>query len=415
MPTPATRANTHVVALDIESTAFGTIEADFASAKKRIVAWDVVPVVVNESLENQATRQDLGEQPQIKGLIHPGSSFAFSTYAQGLVTPAGDGVVPAETAIERAFVGCFGAVGVGADGSNVAVGSPTTETFDQEAETSSFLTNHVVGVTLDTGEIQARPIRFADLNTINLAIKTTAAPSATNVLYGSRNVLWTEDAARAYIQAESVGRNASGTKQMFGMAGNVAFPETPASQAQTLNFNYQVANGTKFPTVTQVAPTPLRPAVQAGGDFLIGMYNAAAGVTGENIDYLSMSLEFGNEYFGQEQGGTAIGICEWVLTNSTPRWTLTFPRDFDLSAWTDAPPTATTFTEAWELGGLDNDFTLFFQWGKVAGQIMTLWGKRMQIVEEPDTNAVMEGVEVQKVVFGRKAGISTAPFVASFL
>jgi hypothetical protein len=412
------RSNTQVVALDNETTEFGVIEADFQAEKLRIVAKDIVKTLVTEPLANDTTRQDLGEHEFIEGLIHPGSEFGFSTWVQGLGTAAGDGQTPTAHAFSRAMAACFGDYtedgtdnsGSWTDGTTLA-GAPAVDAFDLTTQTNEFEDDTIIGVTLNSGAVECRPVLDWTTLTVTPAIKLSAIPDAANVCYGSANVRFTDSStSRYYAQGEAIGVDANDSWRFFGLAGNVAFPEATAAEVQLATFTFNVASGVKLQSgITQTAPTALRPAVSAGGEFLIAPYHASAAQDISELSYLRASIEFANEYIGQEAANSLdIGISQWTLVNSTPRIVLTVPHD-------DNPPGgATSWTNAWEDGSTDNDFQLFFQWGVTPGQIFCLWLKRVRIVQDPEFVDV-DGVAAQKVTLGRAHGVASNWAVAACL
>jgi hypothetical protein len=417
------RANTHVIAIDEEilgTDTFGTRNTGFDSDKQRFMAFDFTTNLNEQSLEQSGTRQDLGKHERIKGLFHPESELSVSTYLQGLGTAAGDGVTPTITngqiyATSAVFghkpVAAADATSTVCDGSNVAVGSPTATVFDQETETNVFGNDTVVGVDLSTG-LECRPIASWSADTITLAIALSAAPVATDILYGSANVQWrdNDNTTRPFMQAETIGLDDEDSREFYGCAGSLVFPETPAAETQAAQFTFRAASGLYPTSTTQTSPTAIRPVVQAGGQFLVA--EAGSAKTGINADWCRANVNLTNTWAGQDAINTTIGLSQWVLTDTDGTIEMTFAHDFDLTSLA-LPGGSTTWRDAFIAGGTDNNFQLFYQWGTTAGNIVTFYAKAVRVAMYPEMVDV-DGIAAIKVTFEPQHG-TTNRFVTSFL
>lgn len=396
------RAGTHVLAIDHESTAFNTAEADYASAKLRMPVWDVnVAGLKHQAIENQAVRVDLGEHPPAIGVAHTESEHGFTTYTQGLGTAAGDATAATATAFTRALASVLGGTPALSTGSTASdTPSASTTTTVNEADADNHADDTLVGFALDNGDICVRPVgtyTSGATGVMDLLMALPSAPTAGNVIYGGANVQSAESSLFV-AQGEYTGKNTAQNYKWFGSVGNFSLPETAEGEPQTISFTYKTGNFTRYDSLTQVAPSILRPLVAAGGEYLIAKFGETATTC---LSLLRIGIDTARTYAADPDACADTGISGWVLTDQQTRITVhvrdtaSMPSGFSVSNYFSSFGSATA---------TENDYHLLLNFGqKTAGRIFSLYFPRIHLVMEPEPVEI-DGIAAQKLTFGLTQG-----------
>jgi hypothetical protein len=393
----ASRWGTFSAAFDAETTAFATIEADFAAEKLRIPCWDFSVELKHQAIENQAVRVDLGEQLPGIGLAYPESAASFTTYVEGLAAAAPT-TAPDPTAFSHLLAASLGAHGTAGAGSTIKAASSPTATSVAETDAASHAENSLVAFQMPDGTVEVRPVGAYATDTMALLMALSGAPDEGDIIYGGINFALTEDGPLAKIQGEAIGKNTAQNYRFLGCVGHMTLNEHSSREAQTVSWRLQAADFTRYESVAQVAPELILPAVAAGGEFLIGKYGSTATVS---LDWLRVSVEPAREYTAHEAAGSAIGIQDWVLTGAALRVTI---HVLDV----DEVPAA--FTPTTYFGGFNSSdiaeklFHLLLNFGgKVAGEICSFYFPRLHQLGEPEP-VELDGVAAQKITFAATQG-----------
>lgn len=393
------RAGTHVLAVDHESTAFNTAESDFDSVKLRTPTWDVSTGMKRQAIENSAVRVDLGEHPPGLGLQYPESEVGFTTYLQGLGTAAGDGVTAARNAFSTLMASCLGGTPTLSTGS-VATGTPTTLEVI-EADLDAHADDEIAGFEVG-GLVYARPIGTYDsgTGTCDLLMALPSAPVADDVVYGAVNIKSAETSLFR-MQGQLAGKNTAQNYKFYGCVGNFSLPESTEAEAQSVNFTYQMGKFTRYDTLdsgVHVAPSVLRPLVNAGGEFLLAKFGQTATTS---LSLLRIGVELARTYTADPDAGDDSGLCGWVLTDQQTRITLhvrdtaTLPTGISASNYYSAFGSATLS---------ENDFHLLLNFGKkTPGSICSFYFPRIHMVNDPEPVDI-DGIAAQKLTFALTQG-----------
>ena len=395
------RAGTHVIAADLESTAFNTQEADFDTEKLRFAAWDVSPGFKEAVIENSAVRVDLGEHPPGVGLQHQDSELGFTTYTQGLGTAAGDAVAATATAFSHLLAGCLGGSEALSTGST-ASGTPTAIEVI-ETDDGNHADDTLVGFAGASGAVYVRPVGTYTTDTTTgvmdllMALPSGDLPTASDVIYGGVNVQSAESSLQL-IQGEVVGKNTAQTTDFLGAIGNFSIPEAGEGDAQTINFTFKPASFDRYQSTTQVAPAVARPLVNAGGEFLLGKFGNTAGLS---LRFLRIGIELARTFVADPDASADSGLCGWVLTDQQTRITVHVPDAQSMPTGF----TVTNFHDSFTSSDLtENDYHLLCNWGgRTAGKIFSLYFPRMHLVMPPE-QVDIDGIAAQKLTFGLTQG-----------
>jgi hypothetical protein len=375
------RSGTHVIALLEENTSFGIKEAVFDANKLRIPAWDISVTLKHQPLEDQATRQNLGEHVPGTGLVHPESEMSFSTYANGIAVPI-LGASPVATGLSHAISACCGRNPDGSSTSIVATGSGPTTTAIMEAVAAEHAANSLIAFEVtSTGQVHVRPCGTYNggppADTINLLMALPAVPAdgagVEDTIYGG--FTWYPDETTEFTaQGECLGKRTTDAWEFYGANGNLSIPAVSPAESQSLQFNFKCA-GMLYPSAgTQTAPTPVTPIPSAGGEYLIGAHGST--VT-KDLDLLGASLELGREYAIDRDANSAVGGSAWAVTNQQSRCTLTV-RD------NDEPPAATGDTYYYESFANKTEFQILCVFGgRTAGKLFAFYLPKCHLIEEP--------------------------------
>jgi hypothetical protein len=399
------RAGTHVLSLLKETTAFKTREATFEADKLSQPSWDLDPKFARETIENQAVKVDFGEQKPGVGLTYTGSELTASVYAEGQIT-ARTSTIAEITALGHAVASCLG--GTPAHSTGDLTGLTTSVTQVQQTTADNHTKNSLVpfSVAADS-KTYMRPVGNYSTDTMDLLMALPTAPAAsTDVIYGATTIKDSESAGYI-IQGDAIGNNAHQSYNFYGAVGNFSIPEAAPGEAQTLSFTWQCAkfehNGTSpAPTLaSQVAPSPARPIVAAGGEFLIANHGSTATT---ELSVLRASIETGRTYVADPDANDEDGLCGWIPTDQELRLTLTV-KD------ADTPPSggASTWRGAWESAdhGTDNDFHVLLVFGQTtAGSLLGLYFPRCHLIAEPEDTDV-DGLAARKLTFASTQGAFT--------
>ena len=168
-----------------------------------VQAFDVSHTATSEPLDDQTMRTTLGQYKRILGKKR--NTLDFSTYAVGLQTPAGDGVLPSgagATTHGPLLTSMWGAEDIADEGALIdnPGGTATVPIID---DTGNFTANSIIGVDLGTGstaDIEWRPVLSvapAASDSLTLALGLSAAPTAADVVYATAWYLWSDKLATA--------------------------------------------------------------------------------------------------------------------------------------------------------------------------------------------------------------------------
>lgn len=400
-----------------EST-FATSEGGSGAALVSI--WDLSADGIDyEVIENPAYTTDIADHEPIKGLVYPNASLGFTVHPQGLGgSGAGDTVAATANAVTKLVGGVFGQSPDLSTGDTVqAAPSPTVSQFTEGTDTNHGV-GQLVAVGLSTG-IEVRPITTYSTAAITLGIKLSAAPSASDVLYGGANLKWSDNPASFYyIQTRVLGADKHLNKECLGQVGNLTIPEVGPNELPTLQFEFKVADFNDVFTDTRTDPSAYRASPLAGGQFII----AAEGVEQDYMRFCTgrISVNFNADYDPVECAhDTASGIAGWRRTKGKPEVTIVLPHDSDPSAAATASGsgglglTPDNWRAIWrdESNDDENAFQILAQYGTSAGSIFAFWFRSLYLWgwEEIEVG----GIAYQRLTFRRKTGATTPPVVAA--
>lgn len=379
---------------------FNTEDAAFATNAKTIRVGNVSASVDYEAIEDSRYTSDLGEHQRIKGLAHPSSSFSFDTWAEGLGTATTDGVAATNNAISWLGAAVFGAAPVLSTGDQVAAAPTDAANFSEDLNGEHGV-GQLVAVGLSTG-IEVRPITAYSAAAITLGMNLSATPAENDDLYGGANLQWTDNPATFHtVQCRLVDRASDDlNKKLRGMAGSLSLSEQPPNQPQMLSWSFNLGSFADDYSDTQSEPTPTRPTVLAGGQFLIAKEGTERAYT--EISYGSIGVNFNASYNAVPDPNDSTGIQAWHRDKGG-RWEVTVHLPHDHNPNTTLSTTNDTWREIWRDGTVDeNAFQMLLQYGSTAGSIFALWFRSLILVGWEEVE--LDGIASQKLTFARKTG-----------
>lgn len=355
-------------------------------------AWDVQPTFAREKLENQAAKQRRGTFAPAAG-SEKVSGVAFSTYAEGLETAAGDGVTASQTTLGQLFEASVGTevlgTGTTIDTSGGNVLTPTV------VDASGIGAHTWVGFDFDdtTDAIRWRPVRSKASEVLTLVYGLPNASADADVVYSSASYQMVDQLPEA--SSKQFRRTATRQDRNYVLngclAGSLAMPSVAPSAEPILNWDFRATNATKDGSSTLEPVDPPSPGPLLSTEFAIIPYGTTTYSANYQYDYYSVEWALDNGLVERPGPHNASGVSMWdTPAGGALTFTATLPAD---DKWKDS-------------FAAKDEFSILFCGSRVAGQFFGLWIDRVHIDDEPqDTDN--DGILTTTVVFALSASTVT--------
>lgn len=378
-------------------TQSGTFQADKEAIATSELSVDIKP----DAVENPTSRtQDQGEGEAAYGLVATNSSFSLTTPAVGLGTPSTSGAAPTLDALAILLASCMGEAPRLIEGSTVKTGSTPTTTSVEITDAANVEVGDVVGfINPTTAKVQWRRIdnKAVDVLTLNMALDE--APAVDSTIFGSITHKLTNSADYP-IQGDILNVRGAASAQNYEFlcsVGSFTLPEAAVGEAQMISFQHKVGAANFNVTTAAGDPQDNRLGISAGGEFLLAKFGSTDAL---KLRFVKISVEQSREYVMDPYGNSDDGIGGWMAKPASVRVMVYVHDDQGL------PPgfTASTWLEAFKIGGEQNRFHGQFNWGQgVAGNAFGLPISCMHLVSPP-VEADVNEIAAIKLTFGLTRG-----------
>jgi hypothetical protein len=323
----------------------------------------------------------------------------FSTYAESLATPAGDGITPTVSVFADLIGATLGEAPHTSTGDLVAATSAPTTVQVEEATPGSHALGDLVGFGFSDGRVEVRPCNGYAAGVMDLAMALTAAPDDTpaseDTIYGSVQIDEIEEINHT-VQGQIVGENTAQSWRIRGGVNNLTWEEATEQEAQTMSHTLKVASfDPNQAGLTQDSPAVQRPLVNAGSEYLLARYGETVAVP---LCLARVSFETGREYNPVPCAHDNLdGIQGWILTGP-PSYTFTI-HVFD----DQALPTGGSTTTWYDVFGSDdeteNQFHLLINSGQqIPGRVFSIYGRKLYLAMDPEPVSI-DGLGAFKLTF----------------
>jgi hypothetical protein len=387
------RANTHRLAIEAE-TAFGIENA--VPAPIEMMAWDITGPPQRAILEDQSTRQSLGENPPTLGLPSEAGELSFKTYAMGIGSVAGDAVAPAKNQVTDCLSAVCGSASVGTQNTPALAASTSTKVLIAAA--AGYADGGFYAVPFQvagSSKAHVRPCTYASADdSLNLLIALPGAPDpgppTADRVWGCRHVQMSQNPTFS-LQGNIIGGHPNDSWSFLGVGGgNLTIEAASPSEAQTLSFDYMVADFESPDGSAQTSPEHIHAFLpSAGGSFLMAHESSTVPFA---LDYLKVGIETGREYVKNPAANHQSGLQGYYLTDQITRVNLVVRIN-------DPVPTGSTGTTWREIFENQELFNFVFSWGRVPGKIFSIAARNFVLMEDPAPSEE-DGIATFGLVFG---------------
>lgn len=342
--------------------------------------------------------EDFGGEESGKGL--PDFNATIRHKCEGLGTAAGDGEEPADTLLSILLASAFSVTSRKPYGSAIT-GTPSATSVEQEAETTEYVADELMGIDLPNLGFHVRPVASVASKVNTMAMAFPEAPTTSQIIQGGIQIP---------ISTYLSGLNPTTLQLLFKAAHqyrtviargcvptSLQFPAVSRGEQQLIEFVIKGAAFLRNQSVSFAQGSTQRPRCGAEGYAWLADIGSAQTPEqlrlynwrfnpGINVELLP-SQDEEIEYSGVSTmfDPTAARLNIQVLANAVPGYI-----------------SASRLIEHWE-SGTDNYHQPLIQMGKAAGRTLTFHGKSM-IMYRPERGESANGREILNLSFGWRAG-----------
>ena len=357
-PQPADRYHAHFE----QETAFGVENAGFPAAAKAIrLETGSTYVAQKVEIPDATLKEDDGSDES--GVGDPEVSLSAVVKAEGLTTPAGNGVTAGETALTW-MAEC--ALGNDSDlyaGALAAAGA-TTSAITQVTGAADFATNSVAVFTTTAG-LEARHVQDATALLLTTSMTLSSAPALNSVIYGTNVIPILRSHAGTVTQTLQVGLKdplQAFNRRLYGL-GCSGFELQDAAKGahRNLKFDFMGADFSRGAALAVTQPSAARGRSGTNRQLWLAPIGSAQTATRFNVFQFSFKTNHNTQEVPTDGNGLANAGYNYILSPEIV---------FEVYENSVAIGSAGNWMEAWEDGSTDNQFQVMFQSGRTAGRMI---------------------------------------------
>lgn len=393
--------------IDGPEASFGVINGDYSSDKISMKVTSFTDGVTDAAVPDEAYTTDLGGRLHATGLAEGQLSWTSDVRGQG--TAAGDGTQASETGIGRCIASCLGGAQSLSTGDTTTATSHTT-TVVTETNAGRHEAGELALFTVGSN-VYMRPIwsRASGALTLGMALPSAPDSGGGEVINGTESIQYTDSPSYS-IQGRKIRGSTYLDRQFLGIVTDLSMPQAAEGEIQKIEFTGNVASFSRGGSYSQTDPGTVRPAVVAGGEFLIAKSESAAAT--KALSYVGATLSVTRGWEREVGPNNANGLDSsfgW-----RPSKTQNGPITLELHLKkTDTPPAAcdaSTWEEMFQTPDSNDRLQVLLAYTSGgAGRSFGVWLRDLILLgwEEVDFSGVM----AQKLMFGVETGFNSPPLV----